>query len=215
MRIAGTFILVVAAYLALSPTAMPLLAVQNAPSGVSPLPSSLPVADLEIRLDRNTGGGCVGRCVHYRITIRGDGSVTYADLAEPPVQPRRRTVAIDDVVSLANEFVRARFFDASERYVGESLYVREGDRLVLRGSGGADGPEWDLSFRLGGPSRSSVCTWVIQSTLADCGTSLISWAAPERGARPSSPAASNIQMEPSRLGVFVMVFLRRAAHLER
>ena len=145
---------IVAACFALSPTAMPLAAIQNAPGGVSPLPTSVPLSDLEIRLDRNTGGGCQGRCVHYRITIRGEGTVTYADLADPPVQPRQRTVAVDEVVALANEFIRARFLEAPQRYVGESFYVRQGDRMVLRGSGGADGPEWDLTFQLGGLSRS-------------------------------------------------------------
>lgn len=80
--------------------------------------------------------------------------MTYADFAEPPVQPRQRTVAIDDVVALANEFIRGRFFEASESYVGDSFYVRQGDQLTLRGSGGADGPVWDLSVQLGGLSRS-------------------------------------------------------------
>lgn len=113
------------------------------------LPGSVPLSEVEIRLEHRVGGGCFGRCIHYRITVRGDGTVTYEDLADPPVAPRERTVPVDDVVALANEFVRARFFEASDRYVGASFYVRQGEQLVLRGRGGSDGPTWDLSFRLG------------------------------------------------------------------
>jgi Domain of unknown function (DUF6438) len=94
------------------------------------LPTSISLADLEIRLDPETGGSCLGRCVHYRITIRGDGTVTYEDLARPPVAPRERTVSVDDVVALANAFVRARFFEVSARCVGESFYERQGEQLL-------------------------------------------------------------------------------------
>ena len=113
------------------------------------LPSSTPLSEVEIRLDRGGGGGCFGRCVAYRITILGNGLVKYEDLAAPPVAPQQRKVPVDNVVSLANEFLRARFFEASDRYVTESFLVHEGDRLLLRGRGGADGPRWDLTFRLG------------------------------------------------------------------
>lgn len=118
------------------------------------LPASLALKDTEIVLVRDTGGGCIGRCVHYRVTIRGDGSVTYQDLAEPPAPPRERTVSADDVVALVNEFVGTRFFEASDRYVGRSFYVRQGDQLLLRTGAAADGPEWDLSLRLGGLVKS-------------------------------------------------------------
>src|SRR5207244_6213884 len=91
---------------------------------------------------------------HYRVTVRGDGSVIYEDLAEPPVPSRQRTVPIDDVVGLANTFVRTRFFDAADRYVGESFYERQGEQLLLRGTAGADGPVWDLSMRLGRLTKS-------------------------------------------------------------
>src|SRR5882672_6062399 len=110
------------------------------------LPVSTPLSELEIRLDRGNSGGCYGRCVRYRITILGNGLVRYEDLADPPVRPQQRAVPVDDVVSVANEVLRARFFEASDPYVGERFLVREGDRLLLRGRGGADGPEWDLSF---------------------------------------------------------------------
>ena len=96
------------------------------------------------------GGGCYGRCVHYRVTISGDGTVRYEDLASPPVPQRIRRVAVDEVVALANEFVRARFLEAYPvTYVGESFYVLQNGQLVLHGSGAIDIPTWDLSFRLG------------------------------------------------------------------
>jgi hypothetical protein len=127
---------------------------QDLPGPPQLLPDSIPLSELEIRLERHTGGGCIGRCVHYRVTVRGDGMVIYEDLAQPPVPSRQRTVAVDDVVSLANEFVRSRFFEAPERYVGESFYERQGEQLRLRGTAASDGPAWDLSIRLGRLAKS-------------------------------------------------------------
>jgi hypothetical protein len=118
------------------------------------LPNTLELKDIEIVLVRDTGGGCPGRCVHYRVTIQGDGTVTYQDLAEPPVPAQTRKVPIDDVVALVNQFVGARFFEAPDRYVGKSFYARQGDRLLLRGTAGADGPVWHLNLRLGGAMKS-------------------------------------------------------------
>ena len=131
------------------------LAAQSPSATRGTLPASLALTDIEIRLVHRTGGGCgPGRCIHYRVTIRGDGTVTYEDLAEPPVPSRSRRVPADDVLALMNEFVGARFFEAHDRYVGKSFYVRQGEQLLLRGRGGADGPEWDLSLRLGGLLKS-------------------------------------------------------------
>ena len=73
----------------------------------------------------------------------------YEDLAEPPLSPRERTIPVDEVVALTNDFLGAHFLEASERYVGRSFYTLQGDRLLLRGTAAADGPEWDLSLRLG------------------------------------------------------------------
>jgi hypothetical protein len=124
----------------------------TAPHGA--LPIAVPLADVDIRLLRNTGGGCFGRCVHYQVTVRGDGTVRYEDLAAPPLPPKQRAIPEADVVALINEFVGARFFDAAERYVGRSFYALEGRQLQLRGSAGFDGPEWDLSLRLGEVEKS-------------------------------------------------------------
>lgn len=130
------------------------LVAQGAAPTRPPLPTSLTLADIGIELLRDTGGGCFGRCVHYRVTIRGDGTVKYEDLAEPPLPSRERTISIDEVVALANEFLGANFLEASERYVGRSFYALQGDRLLLRGTGAADGPEWDLTLRLGSLEKS-------------------------------------------------------------
>jgi hypothetical protein len=113
------------------------------------LPVSTPVSELEIGLVRGGGGACAGRCVRYRITVRGTGLVRFENLTEPSAAARQRTVTTDEVVSLMNEFLRARFFDASDRYDDESFLAHEGGLLLLRGGGASDGSSWDLSCRLG------------------------------------------------------------------
>jgi hypothetical protein len=101
------------------------------------------------------GGGCVGRCVRYRVTVSGNGAVTYEDLVEDPQSVRRqRSISVDEVVALLNEFLRAGFLEARDRYVGASFYARQGGQLVLRVRGGADGTTWDLSLRVGGLRKS-------------------------------------------------------------
>ena len=119
------------------------------------LPTSLSPNDVEIRMTRENHGGCPEpRCVHYRVTISGDGAVRYEDLASPPVPSRNRRVPVDDVVALVNDFVRARFLEAPARFVGQSFYVLRNRQLELHHSGGADHPTWDLSFRLGAVQNS-------------------------------------------------------------
>jgi hypothetical protein len=114
------------------------------------LPTAVSPSDVEIRMTRrHGGGGCYIRCVNYRVSISGDGTVRYEDLTPPPAPQRTRRVAVDDVVALANEFVRARFLEAPGRFDGESFYVLENGQLAIRRSGGADHPTWNLSFRLG------------------------------------------------------------------
>jgi hypothetical protein len=118
------------------------------------LPPSLPLAAIQIRLLRSGGGGCPGRCVHYRVTIQGDGTVRCEDLAAPPVPARERTIPAPDVVTLTNEFLAARFFEAPDRYAGRSFYQLQGTQLRLLETFGADFPKWDLSLRLGDLEKS-------------------------------------------------------------
>jgi hypothetical protein len=142
-----------AAAVALLAIGVHLSAQSPAPPPVT-LPSSLALADIRIGLLRKSGGGCVGRCVYYQVSIRGDGTVRYEDLADPPLPPRERTVPAAEVIALTNDFVGARFFEAAARYEGRSFYVMQGQQLLLRQRGGADGAEWDLSLRLGGLEKS-------------------------------------------------------------
>jgi len=121
----------------------------SAPSGPALPPSSM-LSEVEMRLAYEGHGGCVGRCIKYRVVVRGDGLVDYEDLGgEPRDRPQRRTVPIDEVVALVNEFVRARFFEAPAKYENEPVAVREGDSLRFLVKGGVDGPEWDLTLRVG------------------------------------------------------------------
>jgi hypothetical protein len=118
------------------------------------LPSSVALSDIHISLLRGGSGGCAGRCVNYRVTIHGDGTVEYEDLAAPPLPARERKVEVAEVVALTNEFIDGRFFEAPARYVGRSFYVLQGEQLLLRRTSASDGPEWDLSLRLGNLEKS-------------------------------------------------------------
>ena len=94
------------------------------------LPTSISPDEVEIRMIRNTGGGCPEpRCVYYRVTISGDGMVRYEDLADPPVPQRNRRVPVDEVLALVNDFVRGRFLEAPDRYVGQNFYVLQGGQF--------------------------------------------------------------------------------------
>jgi hypothetical protein len=116
----------------------------------SVLPTTVSPNEIEIRLTRRAGGGgCYIRCVNYRVTISGDGTVRYEDL-EPPSAPRRtRQMPVNEVVALTNEFVRARFLEAPGSFDGHGFYVLQNGQLVLHRSGGIDHETWNLSFRLG------------------------------------------------------------------
>ena len=128
---------------------------QTAPEPIAPLPLSTPISDVEIGLFREGHGGCNGRCVRYRITVSGDGTVTYQDLIDDSQAVRRqRSISGEEVVILVNDFLRAGFLEALDRYVGGSFYVRKGNALVLSGRGGADGTTWDLSLQLGSLKKS-------------------------------------------------------------
>lgn len=114
------------------------------------LPSSSKLSDVEIRLAYKSHGGCFGRCIRYAVVVRGEGIVEYEDLgAEPRDRPQRRTIPVDEVVSLVDAFVRARFFEAPAKYDYEPVARREGESIRFLQRGGADGPEWDLTFRVG------------------------------------------------------------------
>jgi len=114
------------------------------------LPASAPLSDVEITLAYETHGGCPGRCIKYRVSIRGDGLVQYEDFGgEPRDSPQRRSIPVDDVVSIINDFLKAGFFDAPARYEHPTVARRDRNSLVLLSHTGADGPEWDLTLRFG------------------------------------------------------------------
>jgi hypothetical protein len=113
------------------------------------LPTMAKLSEVEIHLTYRTSGGCLGRCVAYRVAIRGDGSVEYEDIGgEPRDPPRRRSVAVDEVVSLVNEFLHARFVDARSVYGDLPIADRQGDSLRFLSQGACDLPESTLTLGL-------------------------------------------------------------------
>ena len=112
----------------------------------------MPLTEVEIRLSFVGGtGGCYLRCAYYNAVMRGDGFVRYEDVGPEPRDPiRERYIPVDDVVSLVNEVLNARFLDAADRYLDHSAMARrEGDSMRIGFGTAADGGEWHLTFRAG------------------------------------------------------------------
>jgi hypothetical protein len=113
--------------------------------------AQMSLSEIEVRLVRSQGGGgCIDYCTdNYTVTIRGDGTVEFQG---GPLQGfHTRSVAPDDVVSLVNEFLRARFLNAFDNYEACcSLLVRKGNMLELYGYGSsAEEPSKKLTLRIG------------------------------------------------------------------
>jgi len=110
------------------------------------------LAQVEIRLERMSGGGCShcgGFSRIYDVAIRGDGSVEYRDGAEPD-RVNVRNVSGDDVIALANEFIAAGFLEARESYRGKLGLVRQGNGVNLKTAAvDREAPETRLTLRLG------------------------------------------------------------------
>ena len=114
-----------------------------------------PLAEVEVRMARHPhmcgmSGGTP--CPRYEITIRGDGAVEYNGIG-PVDGNRKRTISVDAVVSLVNEFLTARFLDARDAYHRQEVNHRHGDTVSFGGSGGS-GPWVDLTLRIGDRRKS-------------------------------------------------------------
>jgi len=115
--------------------------------------AQLPLSEVEVRLVRTATGGCFGPCVNYNVIVRGDGTVLYE--GHGLVEGRRtRAISPDEVVSLVNEFLRARFFNALDTYAACcSFLVRKGDTVALYGRSSADDPDVALRLRIGARTK--------------------------------------------------------------
>jgi hypothetical protein len=123
---------------------------QQSATNAPVLPASAKLADVEMRLVSGGSGGCLGRCIKYAVLVRGDGVVEYEDIGGEPRDPfQRRTIPIAEAVALLNEFVRARFFEAPARYDHYRVARRDADSVHFDRHSQSDGPEWDLTLRLG------------------------------------------------------------------
>jgi hypothetical protein len=117
-------------------------------------PVTVPLSDVVMQLTTGGSGGCFGRCEHYRVTIRGTGGVELEDIGTPPrAETKRRAITGVEVVTLVNEFLKVRFFDAAGNFSEPDIYAQQGDSLLLRGRGGADGTHVDLTLQLGAATK--------------------------------------------------------------
>ena len=121
---------------------------QAAPQANPSLPNSVKLSEVEIRLARTTTGGCSGRC-EYTVWVKGDGVVEYEAAGDGPHQRLQRRVPVEEVVSLVDAFVRARFFEAAPSYTGIRTARRDGDVIHFDAGAMTDGANWDLTLRLG------------------------------------------------------------------
>jgi hypothetical protein len=85
--------------------------------------------------------------------LRGDGLVELEELPWGPTRPkpevRRRSIESDQIVRLVNEFLRARFFEASDHY-NEVFVATQKENVLTFGISGGVGAGWvDLTLRLG------------------------------------------------------------------
>jgi len=114
--------------------------------------AEIALAQVEIRLERMSGGGCShcgGFSRIYDVVLRGDGAIEYRDGAEPD-RVNVRNVSADDVIALANQFIAAGFLEARESYRGKLGLVRQGSGVNLKTvSGDREAPEMRLTLRIG------------------------------------------------------------------
>jgi hypothetical protein len=121
-----------------------LLAAQEGPV---PRPRSYRVADVVIGLERTA---CFGTCPIYRVSVSGDGAVEYQGVRfVQTVGVEKATVDPEQVLSLLNEFLRVRFFDAADRYAGSERARRAGSDFVIESVVVTALPSQILTLRLG------------------------------------------------------------------
>ena len=115
--------------------------------------AEIALAQVEIRLERMSGGGCShcgGFSRIYDVVIRGDGGIEYRDGAEPD-RVNVRNVSADEVIALANQFIDAGFLEARESYRGKLGLVRQGNGVNLKTiATDREAPEMRLTLRIGG-----------------------------------------------------------------
>ena len=117
--------------------------------------AQVPLSDVEVRLVRIPPGGCIhcdpNSLGAYEVKIHGDGTVEYHNAEEPEEVTHIQIVSTDDVIALANAFIEAGFFGASEAYQGKIELVRKGDGVALQASGVRfdHAPEARLTLRIG------------------------------------------------------------------
>jgi hypothetical protein len=119
----------------------------NSGAQVPPRPRTYEAAAVSIRLERTA---CFGSCPIYQVTISGDGAVVYEGTRfVQTLGTERASVDSEEVVSLLDEFLQVRFFDALERYAGSERARRTPAGIVVESMTITDLPSQILTLRLG------------------------------------------------------------------
>jgi len=118
-----------------------------------PLKATYALSEVLVRMDRSPGCGCYGPRPSYSVSVRGTGEVEYRGTGFLK-GVRTRTIALDDVVKLVDEFFRARFLDARDQYNFTPRAIRDGEGLAVRWRGGASGATIDLTLQLSDRKKS-------------------------------------------------------------
>jgi Domain of unknown function (DUF6438) len=121
-------------------------------SGTAGAGDYIALSDVSMALERTA---CFGECPIYRVEVRGDGSVVYEGKQYVALAGRHEaTIPIDQVISLVNAFLKARFFDALADYDDIVVASLEPDHsLGLYTGHMSDAPSTILEFELGERSK--------------------------------------------------------------
>jgi len=114
-------------------------------------PISYAPSDIAITLERTP---CFGTCPVYTVTIDGLGRVTYEGRQHVMRTGRQRgTIKMEEVETLLNEFLRARFMHALDEYRTRDFVKLEDGQYRRLGEGMSDLPSAILTLTLGSRTK--------------------------------------------------------------
>jgi hypothetical protein len=113
---------------------------------------TIPLTQVEITVDRPfNGGGCIGPCVGYWFTIRGDGLVTNGWTGQETRATRTKQISPTIVIELVNDMLALRFTELPRLFGYPTGSIKQdGDAVRVFSYGPpADDPIARVTLRIG------------------------------------------------------------------